>query len=103
MIDINTADSSLFERQRGIGPSLANRIIKYRERLGGFVSAEQIREIWNFPDSTYQSLKDKFVANEIALKKSNLMPMILKRYASILISITLSQRFLWLTKRAWKF
>lgn len=72
LVDINTADSSLFERQRGIGPSLASRIIKYRERLGGFVSAQQIKEIWNFPDSTYQSLKDKFVVNEIAPKKIKL-------------------------------
>ncbi|MCX6198973.1 MAG: helix-hairpin-helix domain-containing protein [Bacteroidetes bacterium] len=72
VVDINSADSSLFERQRGIGPSLASRIIKYRERLGGFVSTEQIREVWNFPDSTYQSLKDKFVVNEIALKKIKL-------------------------------
>ncbi len=72
VVDINAADSSLFERQRGIGPSLASRIIKYRERLGGFVSAEQIREVWNFPDSTYQSLKDKFVVNEIVVKKLKL-------------------------------
>lgn len=72
VVDINTADSSLFERQRGIGPSLASRIIKYRERLGGFVYAEQIKEVWNFPDSTYQSLRDKFVVNEIVLKKIKL-------------------------------
>ncbi len=72
VVDINIADSSLFERQRGIGPSLASRVIKYRERLGGFVSAVQIKEVWNFPDSTYQSLKDKFVVNEIALKKIKL-------------------------------
>ena len=72
VVDINSADSSLFEQQRGIGPSLASRIIKYRNRLGGFVSPEQIREIWNFPDSTYQSLKDRFVVNEIAVAKINI-------------------------------
>ncbi len=72
MVDINEADSSLFEQQRGIGPLLASRIIKYRERLGGFVSPEQIREIWNFPDSTYQNLKDRFVVNEVALRKLDL-------------------------------
>ncbi len=63
-IDINAADSSLFERQRGIGPSLASRIIKYRNRLGGFVSVEQIREVWGMPDSTYQFLKDRMVCSE---------------------------------------
>ena len=71
-VDINTADSSLFEQQRGIGPSLASRIIKYRNRLGGFVSVEQIKEVWNFPDSTYQSLKDRFIVNQIAITKINI-------------------------------
>jgi competence ComEA-like helix-hairpin-helix protein len=62
-IDINTADSSLFERQRGIGPSLASRIIKYRNRLGGFVSVEQIKEVWGMPDSTYQFLKERMTCS----------------------------------------
>lgn len=72
ILDINTADSALFEQQRGIGPSLASRIIKYRNRLGGFVSVEQVKEVWNFPDSTYQSLKEQLVVNEIALSKINI-------------------------------
>ncbi|MFN8322422.1 MAG: helix-hairpin-helix domain-containing protein [Chitinophagales bacterium] len=72
VVDINTADSSLFERQRGIGPSLASRIIKYRTRLGGFTSPEQIKEVWNFPDSTYQNLKDRFIVSSLALTKVNI-------------------------------
>ena len=70
-LDINTADSSLFERQRGIGPSLASRIIKYRTRLGGFISPEQIKEVWNFPDSTYQSLEANFMIKEATINKVN--------------------------------
>jgi competence protein ComEA len=72
VLDINTADSSLFEHQRGLGPSLASRIVKYRTRLGGFVSPEQIKEVWGMPDSTYQSLKDRFVVKEAAVTKINL-------------------------------
>ena len=72
VVDINTADSALFEQQKGIGPVLAARIIKYRNRLGGFIAVEQIREVWNFPDSTYQRLKDRFVVNEISLTKINI-------------------------------
>ncbi len=71
VLDINTADSSLFERQRGIGPAIASRIIRYRERLGGFVSKEQIKEVWGMPDSTYQSLKDRFIVNDISVRKMN--------------------------------
>ncbi len=72
VVDINTADSSLFERQRGIGPSLASRIIRYRTRLGGFTGPEQIKEVWNFPDSTYQNLKDRFIVSSPALTKVNI-------------------------------
>jgi competence ComEA-like helix-hairpin-helix protein len=72
VIDINTADSSLFERQKGIGPALASRIIKYRNRLGGFVSTEQIKEVWGMPDSTFQYLKERLTVNEIKVAQLNL-------------------------------
>jgi DNA uptake protein ComE-like DNA-binding protein len=32
--------------------------------LGGFVSVEQIKEVWGMPDSTYQFLKDKMVCEK---------------------------------------
>lgn len=96
VVDINTADSSLFERQRGIGSSLASRIIKYRNRLGGFVSPEQIKEVWNFPDSTYQQLKDRFVVGVTTVSKVNINtadyntlgshPYINYRYAKVIVA-----------------
>ncbi|MBL0309028.1 MAG: helix-hairpin-helix domain-containing protein [Bacteroidetes bacterium] len=60
-IDINTADSAEFEKLRGIGPSYARRMVNYRKALGGYVSVEQVSEIWGLPDSTYQAIKDKLV------------------------------------------
>ena len=72
VVDINTADSTAFDMMRGIGSTLASRIIKYRNRLGGFVTVEQIKEVWNFPDSTYHSLKEQFVVNNTAVSKINI-------------------------------
>lgn len=72
VVDINEADSSLFERQRGIGPSLARRIVNYRKRLGGFVSVEQIAEVWGMPDSTYQALKPRFTVTSVEVQKLNI-------------------------------
>ncbi len=72
IVDINAADSLQFEMLRGIGPSLASRVIKYRSRLGGFVSKEQIREVWGFPDSTFQNLEEQLVVNEVSVKKINI-------------------------------
>ncbi|MBK7148837.1 MAG: helix-hairpin-helix domain-containing protein [Bacteroidetes bacterium] len=71
VIDINEADSSLWELQYGIGPKTAQRIVKYRTRLGGFLRVEQVREVWGLPDSIYQSLKDKLVVKEVAIQKIN--------------------------------
>ena len=50
-ISLNTADTTLLKRVPGIGSGFARAIVNYRERLGGFYSAEQLREISNFPPS----------------------------------------------------
>jgi len=58
IIDINTADSSLLEWLPGIGPALAGRIIKYRNKIGGFYSPVQLKEVWGLPDSVFQKIKE---------------------------------------------
>ncbi len=53
-IDISTADTTMLMRIPGIGPYYAKKIIRYRERLGGFVSTAQLREIQGLPDDIEQ-------------------------------------------------
>ncbi len=62
-VDINNATVDEWQKLRGIGPGYANWIVKHRERLGGFATVEQVSEVYNFPDSTYQSIKE-FLTNE---------------------------------------
>ena len=52
----------------GIGNYYAKQIVRYRERLGGFVSAEQLREIENFPESALPYIH----INPQAIKKWNI-------------------------------
>lgn len=52
-IDVNLADTSDWQRLYGIGPVFAKRIMKYRDLLGGFVSTEQVREVYGLRDSTW--------------------------------------------------
>ncbi|MFM2207878.1 MAG: hypothetical protein RL213_1853 [Bacteroidota bacterium] len=59
--DVNLSDSSAFDRIRGIGPSLAGRIVRYRERLGGFRYPEQVREVYGVSDSLWQILSPRLV------------------------------------------
>lgn len=44
--DLNTADTTQLKSIYGIGARLAKRIIIYREKLGGFISATQLAEIY---------------------------------------------------------
>ncbi|MEG0796374.1 MAG: helix-hairpin-helix domain-containing protein [Odoribacter sp.] len=44
-IELNTADSATLVKIRGIGPYYAQKIIRYRNRLGGFHSVQQLKEV----------------------------------------------------------
>jgi len=71
-IDINFADSTAFIALPGIGSKLANRIISFREKLGGFYSIDQISETYLLPDSTFQKIKAQLIVNSTAIKKINI-------------------------------
>lgn len=49
-IDINHSDTTALKQIPGIGSYYASKICKYRERLGGFVSISQIKEIEGLPN-----------------------------------------------------
>jgi competence ComEA-like helix-hairpin-helix protein len=68
IIDVNTADSLLLESLPGIGPALAGRIIKYRNKLGGFYTREQLKEVWGLPDSVLNKIKEKVIISDNVLK-----------------------------------
>ncbi|MCX6223685.1 MAG: helix-hairpin-helix domain-containing protein [Bacteroidia bacterium] len=46
ILEINSADSIALDELPGIGPAFARRIIKYREKLGGFAYPEQLKEVY---------------------------------------------------------
>lgn len=45
ILNLRTADTTELKMIKGIGSYRAKQIIRYRERLGGFVSVEQLREV----------------------------------------------------------
>ncbi len=71
LIDINKADSSTWESLPGIGPTLAKRIILYREKLGGFLDMSQLLEVWGLQDSVLQKSKNRLVLGD-EIKKINI-------------------------------
>lgn len=50
-IALNSADTTALKRIPGIGTYYARAIVRYRERLGGFVSCQQLDEIAGVPVS----------------------------------------------------
>lgn len=45
LLELNSADSAALVGLVGIGPLTAGRIIRYRQRLGGFCRSEQLQEV----------------------------------------------------------
>ncbi|SFE32698.1 DNA uptake protein ComE [Chitinophaga sp. CF118] len=68
VIDINEADSAVWESLNGIGPVLAGRIIRFRDKLGGFYDISQVRETYGLPDSTFVKIQASLQLNKVSLK-----------------------------------
>lgn len=72
IIDINKADTAEFISLPGIGNKLAARIVNFRQKLGGFISVNQLGETYGIPDSTFQIIKGRMQCNDPLLKKINI-------------------------------
>ncbi|HXA03167.1 MAG TPA: helix-hairpin-helix domain-containing protein [Cytophagaceae bacterium] len=59
LIDINKADTVQLNKLRGIGNVMSARIIKYRDKLGGFVSKDQYKDVYSIPDPALEDLRKK--------------------------------------------
>lgn len=69
LLDINSADTAGFTALPGIGSKLAQRIINFRSKLGGFYSVEQVGETFGLPDSTFQKIKPALKLAGTTVKK----------------------------------
>jgi competence protein ComEA len=71
-VNINTGDTAAFIALPGIGSKLANRIVNYRNKLGGFYKVEQVAETFGLPDSTFQIIKDRLSIDTAAIHRLNI-------------------------------
>ncbi|WP_214228570.1 helix-hairpin-helix domain-containing protein [Pedobacter sp. B4-66] len=72
IVEINGADSVTLIQIRGIGASFAKRIIKYRERVGGFYKKEQLLEVFGLDSAKFEEVKNQISVNAKELKKINI-------------------------------
>jgi len=71
-VEINEADTSAFIALPGIGSKLSQRIIAFREKLGGFYSVDQVGETYFLADSTFQKIKPFLFLRNTAVNRFNI-------------------------------
>lgn len=94
-IDINAANAETWQSLKGIGPSYAKRITRYREKLGGFCSIDQVATTYGLPDSTFQNIKPflklspvfrKIDINSASIEDMKQHPYISSKIAQLIVS-----------------
>ncbi len=70
LIDINQATQEDLIKIYGIGEAISLRILKLKENLGGFVSMEQMNDVWGLSPEVIENLNTHFKVSAIPnLKK----------------------------------
>lgn len=67
-VELNSADSLTLQLLHGIGPAYARRIVRYRERLGGFVSTDQLLEVYGFTPELLTHIRPHITLDTTVIK-----------------------------------
>jgi len=57
-VSLSSASAAQLESLDGIGPTLAQRIVQYRQAHGGFRSIDDLKQVEGIGDRRFQSLRD---------------------------------------------
>ncbi|MBN8860907.1 MAG: helix-hairpin-helix domain-containing protein [Sphingobacteriales bacterium] len=71
-VEINSADTAVFIALPGIGSKLAGRIVKFREKMGGFYTVAQIAEVYGLADSVFAKINPRLQCNPSLVKRINI-------------------------------
>ena len=71
VIELNSADTTTLKKVPGIGSAFANRIVKYRNLLGGFYSVSQLGEVYGIDEEKYNSLAPWFTVDILLINRLN--------------------------------
>lgn len=58
-VELNSADAKALESLSGIGPSMAEKILQYRQEHGRFDKIEDLMKVPGIGEKTFQQIKDK--------------------------------------------
>lgn len=72
-MNINTVDSIVLQQLSGIGVVFSARIVRFREKLGGFYSLDQLSEIYHITPEVVNTLKNHtYISPDKTVNKINI-------------------------------
>lgn len=71
-VEINTATEEELMTVKGIGSFFAKQIIKKRNELGGFLTIQQLLEVWKMDEVKIQLIEPSITINSVLIRKINL-------------------------------
>lgn len=72
VVEINSADAETFQKLKGIGPYFSKEIIIYRNKLGGFYSLIQLKEVYGIKEESYLEIESKLEIDHSKIEKVDL-------------------------------
>lgn len=72
LVEVNHATQEQLETIPGVGSFYAKNIIRYRERLGGFIRKEQLLEVWKMDEAKYTEIVNYISIDANGLRKIKL-------------------------------
>ena len=69
IVDLNTVDSITLVELPQIGAYTASRILEFREKLGGFIDVEQLRDVKGVDDARFAAIKPYITLHAIEIRK----------------------------------
>ena len=84
VLDLNTVDTLTLRKIPGIGVGYSRSIVSYRERLGGFVSVAQLKDIEGLPERIEEwfSVEEQVAVCTISINKSDFKTLVRHPYLS---------------------
>ncbi len=69
VLEMNSADTSQWMLLKGIGPVLSRRIVAYRNKLGGFITPDQLMEVYGISPILVDNIKPYLTVDSLKLSK----------------------------------
>jgi competence ComEA-like helix-hairpin-helix protein len=69
IVELNSADTTELMKVYGLGRGYAKAIVRFRQQTGGFVSVEQLRELYGMSEENYTKISPSCKVNLELVKK----------------------------------